>query len=264
MLACKLQERRDKRWLVNSISLARTHMFVQCPPFPPIVFIQTLYCVCLCARKFDGIFFISINIYDIYLCSGEATSSAFGRVEQHLIRNNDPFIQNGPKWTVIRYLSLPICGACVHLCVCMDMVWIHLFFCIAFCFFVRVIIVGFFLFFFFFFSSATRRELNTNFRMLLLNVVNMFCKSTGSGLDSIAWMCVCLLILRSLPFIVTQIKWPFQHEKTSAKQTFTLWNHVIVDLVYESQITRAKIWFVSCWRRVVVSHKITHEHAPGT
>lgn len=69
-----------------------------------------------------------------------------------------------------------------YVCVCVWIcIWIHLFFCIAFCYFVVVV--------FCFFSSATRRELNTNFRMLPLNVVYMFINPLA--LDRIGWnVCV--------------------------------------------------------------------------
>lgn len=100
-----------------------------------------------------------------------STSSTFGRVEQHLIRNNDPFIQNGPKWTVTRYLSLPICGVCICMYVCMDtLIFLHrlLLFC---CYFFSSLL----------FSSATRRELNTNFRMwyMFINPLALDCYSYG-------------------------------------------------------------------------------------
>lgn len=79
---------------------------------------------------------------------------SFVRVESHLIRNNDPFIQNGPQWTVTRYHSLAIYR--------MDtLIFLHL--------------VGVFFFHSFFFT--THRELNTNSNGVFYSMCRFVCES---------------------------------------------------------------------------------------
>lgn len=137
-------------------------------------------------------------------------SSASIRVEQHLIRNNDPFIQNAPKWTVTRYQSLPIFS--------INMDTLYFFSSLCSCSSILRSFASIF-----FFRAASRTEYQ--FRNLLYDSMCHF-------------VCVLIHSVGFLPHIFLLIKWPFKVNFHIVKTS---------DAAHELQFTRVEYQRITCY-----------------